>query len=417
MNKRRPTAKKVWIASIAFALSFGAAIPCATAADADFIARMTGQYDAFEQKHRETYNRYLQEERKLYDTYHAQMTAVYDKLLRLAQEDLNNMTSVLENDIRKLKQSYDDNIDAFRAYERAADKDSAGEPMDLYEDAMDPNQAGSPMDLFEDSLNPDSAGEATDLYDDELDPNSAGSALDLYEDDVNPISAGGVMDVFEDVSSVHSAGSVMDRYEDGDLSLAEAEKLMAEALAKAEADMGKRIEETKKAVQARKNESLRDIRDAWLNAKNSILQQREKAIAEASSAREKLTGTGIQFEPLVPDDWITVVVDGDFMIFEQPPAVVSGNTLVPMRAIFEKLGATVVWKAADRSIAAKKGETSIWLQLDNANAKIGGSAAKLDAAPRTMNGSTMVPLRFVSEALGAKVDWDETLKTIAIASA
>jgi len=87
-------------------------------------------------------------------------------------------------------------------------------------------------------------------------------------------------------------------------------------------------------VQNRKNQSLKDIRDAWLNARNSILSQREAAIAAASSAREKLTGTGISFPPLELDDWITVVVNGDYMIFEQPPTVVDGTTLVPMRAIF-----------------------------------------------------------------------------------
>ncbi len=282
--------------------------------------------------------------------------------------------------------------------------------MDLYEDTMDPNDAGSPMDLFEDSLNPDSAGDAADLYDDTLNPDSAGSAMDLYDDEVNPDSAGSVMDRFDDESSIHSAGSIMDRYDDGDLPKAEAEKLMAEALVQAEADMNKRISDTQRSVQNRKNESLRDIRDAWLNVKHAILQQRERTIAEVSAARERLTGTGIDFKPLILDDWITVVVDGDYLIFEQPPVIVNGNTLVPMRAIFEKLGAEVLWNAGDQSVTANKGATSVWLQIDNSSAKIKGQDQTLEAAPRIVNGNTLVPLRFVSEALGANVHWDDNKK-------
>lgn len=415
MNKS--TANKLLIGSLAFSLSFGLTSEYASAADTSFINRMSEQYVAFEKKHRDTYNSYLRDERHLYDTYRNQMTSVFQKLLQHARADLDEMTSILGNDIQQLKQSYNENSDAFRDYVRTTDKDRAGDPMDLYEDTMDPDNAGGPMDLFEDSLDPDSAGDAMDLYGDTLDPDSAGDAMDLYEDDVNPDSAGGIMDLIGDESSIDSAGSIMDRYEDGDITKDEAEKRMAGALAKAEADMSKRIGDTRKAVQKRKNGSLQAIRDAWLNVKNAIMQQREKTIAEVSEARKKLTGTGIEFKPLILEDWITVVVDGDYMIFEQPPVVISGSTLVPMRAIFEKLGAEVLWKASNKSVTAKKGGTSIWLQIDNGTAKIKNKDQALEAAPRMLNGSTMVPLRFVSEALGAKVRWDDKLKTITITSA
>jgi len=413
----RITTNKLLIGSLAFSLSFGFTSQYASAADTSFIKRMSEQYTAFEKKHRDTYNRYLSDERHLYDTYRNQMTSVYNKLLLLARADLDEMTRTLEDDIRQLKQSYNENSDAFREYVKTTDKDRAGDPMDLYEDTMDPDNAGGPMDLFEDNLSPDSAGDAMDLYDDTLDPNSAGSAIDMYDDDVNPDSAGSIMDRFGDESSIDSAGSIMDRYEDGDITKEEAEKRMAEALSKAEADMNKRIADTRKAVQKRKNDSLRAIRDAWLNAKNSILQQREKTMAEVSAARKKLTGTGIEFKPLILEDWITVVVDGDYMIFEQPPLMINGSALVPMRAIFEKLGAEVLWKASNKSVTAKKGGTSIWLQLTNNVAKINNKDITLETAPRMFNGSTMVPLRFVSEALGAKVRWDDKLKTITITSA
>lgn len=416
MSKTRLKAWKLLLGSLALTLAVGTAPGSASAADSAFIQKMTEQYEAFESKHQSAYSQYLKDERHLYDTYRKQMTAVYDDLLKKAHDDLDYLTDTINRDIEQLKKSYKENSEAFRHYVRVSDKDRAGYAMDLYEDTMDPDYAGSPMDRFEDSLDPDSAGDPMDLYGDELDPDTAGSAIDLYEDEVDPHSAGSVMDRFEDESSIHSAGSVMDRYEDGDLSKSEAEKLMAQALAQAEADMSKRIEATRKTVTLRKNVSLQDIRDAWLNAKKSILQQREKTIAEVSAARKALTGTGIEFKPLVLGDWITVVIDGDFMIFEQPPFIDGGSTLVPMRAIFEKLGADVKWNAKDRSVAASKGDTTIWLQIGNRSAKIQGKAQTLEAAPRMTNGSTMVPLRFVGEALGEDVKWDSELRTITIDS-
>jgi len=414
--RKANTTSKLLIGSLALALSLGGLPQYTFAADSAFIAQVNEQYKAFEKKHRDLYDSYYKNERHLYDTYHSQMKAVYDELMKRAQADLKDMTTTLDDDIRQLKKSYKESSDSFRAYVRATDKDRAGEPMDLYEDTMDHNLAGSPMDLFEDSLDPNSAGDATDLYDDTLDPDTAGSAMDLYDDEANQNSAGSVMDLFEKESSIDSAGSIMDRYERGALTKADAEKKMAEALDKAEAGMNKRIQETERSVQNRKNESLRDIRDAWLHAKNSILQQREKTIAQASEARKKLTGTGIEFKPLILEDWITVVVNDDYMIFEQPPIIVDGNTLVPMRAIFEKLGAKVVWNADNKSVTATKGPTAVWLQIDNSAAKIQNQDQTLEVAPRMVNGNTMVPLRFVSEALGARVQWDETKKTVTIAS-
>ncbi|WP_179136094.1 stalk domain-containing protein [Paenibacillus sp. 32352] len=415
--RRSSISCKLLTGSIALALLWGGGAHPALAADTAFINQISEQYQTFEKKHRDLYDQYLQNERHLYDTYHSQMMAVYNELMRRSHADLDTMTSLIDSDIQQLKQKYKENSSEFKDYVRKADKNRAGGPMNLYKSIMDPNRAGSPMDQFEDSLDANSAGSATDQYDDTLDPNHAGSAMDTYDDEANQHSAGSVMDGFEKDSSIHSAGSIMDRYEKGKLTKSEAEQLMADALAKAEAGMNKRISETEHSVQAQKNESLRDIRDAWLNVKNSLLKQREQTIQEISEARKKLTGTGIDFEPLVLDDWITVIVDGDYLIFEQPPVIVDGSTLVPMRTIFEKLGAEVLWNSNDQSVTANRGAASVWLQINNSSARINNQSQTLELAPRMINGNTMVPLRFVSEALGCNVQWDDSKKTITITSA
>jgi Copper amine oxidase N-terminal domain len=415
--KKANLSSKLLVSSLALSLLLGAAPQQASAADDAFINEIKKQYSDFEKKHQDIYDAYLKNERHLRDTYKKQMDSVYEELKKAAYADLDLLTSTLNEDIRQLKKQYKENSDEFRAYVRTTDKDRVNDPMDLYEDTMDPDVVNGPMDLFQDSLDPDSVNDAMDLYGDEIDPDSVNSALDLYGDDVDPDSVHSIMDLIGDESSIDSVHSIMDRYEDGDLKKGDASKQMTAAFAKAEEDMNGRINKTKQNVQSRKNESLRDIRDAWLNVRNSILNQREKTIAEVSEARKKLTGKGIEFKPLVLDNWITVVIDGDYLIFEQPPVSKNGYTLVPMRAVFEKLGAEVLWNANDQSVTAKKGTASIWLQLDNSTAKVNGKDQTLEVAPTKMNNNTMVPLRFVSEALGAKVEWDSKKQTIIITSA
>ena len=85
-----------------------------------------------------------------------------------------------------------------------------------------------------------------------------------------------------------------------------------------------------------------------------------------------------------------------------------------MRVIFEALKAEVNYDAAIQKITATKGDTIIELVLGQKSAKKNGRAINLDVAATTRNGNTMVPLRFVAEALNAKVDWDNASQTVSI---
>jgi len=92
----------------------------------------------------------------------------------------------------------------------------------------------------------------------------------------------------------------------------------------------------------------------------------------------------------------------------------NGRTLVPMRDIFQALGATVAWNGLTQGITATRGETNIGLQMGRSAATVNGRQINLDQAPILYRGSTMVPLRFVSEALGARVDWNGVSEIAAI---
>ena len=113
---------------------------------------------------------------------------------------------------------------------------------------------------------------------------------------------------------------------------------------------------------------------------------------------------------------IVVTVDGRPLVMDVPPVAIDGRTLVPLRAIFEALGATVEWDAAANRIAGARGATVIVLHLGRTTAYIDGVSAVLDIAPRAIRGRTMVPARFVAESLGATVNWNEGTRTVEITS-
>lgn len=118
---------------------------------------------------------------------------------------------------------------------------------------------------------------------------------------------------------------------------------------------------------------------------------------------------------------ISVVVDGKKLSFDQPPIARNGRTLVPLRAIFEALGADVEWVQESQSIVAQRGSTIIVMRLGLNQFVKGtdgddGVICQLDVAPEALNGRTLVPLRAISEALDCQVEWDGATQTATIAS-
>ena len=121
--------------------------------------------------------------------------------------------------------------------------------------------------------------------------------------------------------------------------------------------------------------------------------------------------------PTIGSEIIRVTIDGVPLSLDVPPVVMSGRTLVPLRAIFEALGASVTWDDAAQRIAGARGSRTIVLYLGRNVAYIDGAAVTLDVAPTAVRGRTMVPARFVAESLGATVSWNETKLTVEITRA
>ena len=111
---------------------------------------------------------------------------------------------------------------------------------------------------------------------------------------------------------------------------------------------------------------------------------------------------------------ITVYIDGKKMDFSQPPIVIEDRTLVPMREVFETLGAVIEWDSDTETVTAVRSEKTIILKINETNAYIDGKQQALDVPACLIDNKTMIPLRFVSEALGASVDWSEKSQSIYI---
>ena len=112
---------------------------------------------------------------------------------------------------------------------------------------------------------------------------------------------------------------------------------------------------------------------------------------------------------------ITVYVDGQKIVFDQPPVVQNGRTLVPMRAIFEALGAEIEWYGAEKRVNAFWGMNSLDLWIGSCEIQMGdGALVTIDVPAQVVNGRTLVPLRAVSQCMGADVHWDGATKTIDI---
>lgn len=134
-----------------------------------------------------------------------------------------------------------------------------------------------------------------------------------------------------------------------------------------------------------------------------------KLSIKKSVAALGLTATALSGALSLPahaQDAPRIFVNGQPLRTRVAPLVQDGRTLVPLRAIFERLGASVDFDPMDQRIVARRGGTVVRLRLDSTEASVNQSNITLDVPATSYYGSTLVPLRFVSEALGAQVDYD-----------
>lgn len=127
----------------------------------------------------------------------------------------------------------------------------------------------------------------------------------------------------------------------------------------------------------------------------------------------------VSYEKPMPP--IRVVLDGKEVAFDVVPFVdpQTGRTLVPMRAMLNALGVAntdIAWNEATRTVQARKGQTTVVLTIDNPVAFVKDRPVTLDQPAVIRAGRTLVPLRFVSQEFGLRVEWNEQLRVITLTS-
>lgn len=107
-------------------------------------------------------------------------------------------------------------------------------------------------------------------------------------------------------------------------------------------------------------------------------------------------------------------VNGEKLNCEVPPIVFNDYSVVPARDVFEKLGATVEWSAANQKVTVEYGDTEVELYINNKTATKNGKKELMPIPPKLINGKTMIPARYVGESLGFDVKFDSNTDTISI---
>ena len=106
------------------------------------------------------------------------------------------------------------------------------------------------------------------------------------------------------------------------------------------------------------------------------------------------------------DKYIPVYLNNSMVNFDVDPMIENGRTLVPVRAIFEAMGATVDWNGETRIVVAKKGDITVQIPINSDIIYKNSQSIKIDVPAQITDGRTFVPLRAISEAFGAKVEWN-----------
>jgi hypothetical protein len=126
--------------------------------------------------------------------------------------------------------------------------------------------------------------------------------------------------------------------------------------------------------------------------------------------------TQTRFEPKVKFDEFKakVSVNGKEIKFDVPPVIKEGRTLIPVRAVMNGLGAKVEWDQATNTLTITKGDITIQFILGESKVLVNGKEVSLDVPAMEISNGTFVPIRFISEILGEKINYDEKTGDIEI---
>lgn len=111
---------------------------------------------------------------------------------------------------------------------------------------------------------------------------------------------------------------------------------------------------------------------------------------------------------------VKVFVNDKQLYLNTTPIIDSGTTLVPLRPIMESMGATIGWDQSTKTVIAVKENIEVILPIGSTKPTINGVVKSINVPGKIVNGTTLVPVRFIGDAFGAEVKWDDAARTITI---
>lgn len=137
-----------------------------------------------------------------------------------------------------------------------------------------------------------------------------------------------------------------------------------------------------------------------------------KAVAAFENGKTLITASNINIDDTASN--ITVEINNEKVYFDQEPILYNNRTLVPMRKIFEELGAKVTWDTDTQTATGKKGDRTVKITIGQKVMYVNGKGIELDTPPVVLSGRTLVPARAVAEGLGCDVAWNGKYNLVSI---
>lgn len=141
---------------------------------------------------------------------------------------------------------------------------------------------------------------------------------------------------------------------------------------------------------------------------------KEAIMHYGATSAATVTKTASVAKATTSSDSIKVYIDNKIVSFDVQPQLIGGRTMVPLRAIFEGLGATVEWNNSTQTVTAYNETTIVKATIGEYTMNVNGTAKSIDVPPMLVNDRTLVPARFVAEAFDCDVQWDGNTKTVYI---
>ena len=155
--------------------------------------------------------------------------------------------------------------------------------------------------------------------------------------------------------------------------------------------------------------------DEWMSERENAKDYVTNWPYETYGDKEYVERVLAYYRPYMTYSGAKVRLNGNLIKFDnQFPLIVEDRTLIPVRGLFEKLGAKVNWDGDKNEATIKYNNTTIVIPIDEEYTYVNGEYIPLDVSARVMNGRTMVPLRFIMDNFGFDVEWDQETRTVMI---